>query len=123
VETWQKKWDTTEKGKITKEYFPKVGERLHTKIHITPHFTTMVTGHGNIKSYPLGTVRPICRTGTPLPSKNPILYIFSTNLRTIFFKHAAHSPFFLSSKCHLFHNATFFGACIIRILHTECSKI
>jgi hypothetical protein len=34
------------------------------------------------------------RTGTPLPSKNPILYIFSTNLRTKFFKHAAHSPFF-----------------------------
>jgi len=25
---------------------------------------------------PLGTVRPIYRTGTPLPSKHPILYIF-----------------------------------------------
>ena len=33
-------------------------------------------------------------------------------------KHAAHSPFF-SSKCRLFHNATFFGSCIIHILHTE----
>ena len=33
-------------------------------------------------------------TGTPLPSKHPILYIFSTNIRTEFFKHAAHSPFF-----------------------------
>jgi predicted membrane protein len=32
--------------------------------------------------------------GTPLPSKHPILYIFSTNTRTEFFKHAAHSPFF-----------------------------
>ena len=40
---------------------------------------------------PLGTVRPIYRTGTPLPSKHPILYIFSTNIRTEF---AAHSPFF-----------------------------
>jgi hypothetical protein len=40
------------------------------------------------------TVRPIYRTGTPLPSKNPILYIFSTKLRTEFFKHAAPSPFF-----------------------------
>jgi len=39
-----------------------------------------------------------------------------------YFKHAAHSPFF-SSKCHLFHNATLFGSCIIRILHTECAKI
>jgi predicted membrane protein len=36
----------------------------------------------------------IYRTGTPLPSKHPILYIFSTNVRTEFFKHAAQSPFF-----------------------------
>jgi hypothetical protein len=34
---------------------------------------------------PLGTVRPIYRTGTPLPSKHPILCIFSTNIRTEFF--------------------------------------
>ena len=39
-------------------------------------------------------MRPIYRTGTPLPSKQPILYIFSTNIRTEFFKHAAHCPFF-----------------------------
>jgi hypothetical protein len=51
VETWQREWDTTEKGKITKEYFPKVAERLLTKLHVTRHFTTMVTGHGNINSY------------------------------------------------------------------------
>ena len=36
-------------------------------------------------------MRPIYRTGTSLPSKHPI---FSTNIRTEFFKHAAHSPFF-----------------------------
>jgi hypothetical protein len=70
----------------------------------------------------LGTVRPIYRTGTPLPSKHSILYIFSTNIRTEFFKHAAQSQFF-SSKCRLFHNATFFGTCIIRTLHTGCAKI
>jgi predicted membrane protein len=40
-------------------------------------------------------VRPIYRTGTPLPSKHPILYIFSRNIRTEFFKHAAHCLFFL----------------------------
>ena len=50
------------------------------------------------------------------------IYIFSTNISTEYFKHAAHSPFF-SSKCHLFHNATFFGSCIIHILHTGCAKI
>ena len=34
------------------------------------------------------------------------IYTFSTNISTEYFKHAAHSPFF-SSKCLLFHNATF----------------
>jgi hypothetical protein len=52
-------------------------------------------------------MRPIYRTGTPLPSKHPILYIFSTIIRTEFFKHAAHSPFFFCLKSRLFHNATF----------------
>jgi hypothetical protein len=49
VETWQRGWDTTTKGRITKDYFPKVAEILHTKIHLTQNFTTLVTGHGNIK--------------------------------------------------------------------------
>jgi hypothetical protein len=50
-------------------------------------------------------------------------YIFFQQiLSTEYFKHAAQSPFF-SSKRRLFHNATFFGSCIINILHTECAKI
>ena len=71
---------------------------------------------------PLRTVRPIYRTGVPLPSRCFTLCIFSTNISTEYFKHAAHSPFF-SSKCRFFHNATFFGFCIIHILHTGCAKI
>ena len=47
---------------------------------------------------------------------------FSTNISTEYFTHATHSPFF-SSKCRLLHNATFFGSCIIHILHTGCAKI
>jgi hypothetical protein len=35
----------------------------------------------------------ICRTA-PLTSRRYILYINSTNIRTEYFKHAAHSPFF-----------------------------
>jgi len=50
------------------------------------------------------------------------IYFFSTNISTEYFRHAAHSPFF-SSKCRLIHNATFFGVCIIHILHTGCAKI
>jgi len=47
--------------------------------------------------------------------------MFSTNISSEYFKHAAHSPFF-SSKCRLFHNATFFGSRIIHILHTGVLK-
>ena len=34
-----------------------------------------------------------------------------------------HTLRFFSSKCLLFHNATFFGSCVIHILYTECAKI
>jgi hypothetical protein len=34
-----------------------------------------------------------------------------------------HTFGFFSSKCRLFRNTTFFGSCIIRILHTGCAKI
>jgi len=50
------------------------------------------------------------------------IYFFQQLPSTEYFKHAAHSPFFYS-KCRLFHNATFFGSCIIHILHTGCAKI
>ena len=51
LEHWQRDWETTNKGGITREYFPEIRERLHTKINLTQNFTTMVTEHGNIKSY------------------------------------------------------------------------
>jgi hypothetical protein len=44
--------------------------------------------------YPLETMCPIYRTGTPLPSKKPILYIFFYKYPYWIFKHAAHSPCF-----------------------------
>ena len=59
----------------------------------------------------------------PLTSKRWILYIYSTNIGTEYFKHALYSPFFFSSKCSLFHNANLFGSCIIHILYTQCAKI
>jgi len=57
----------------------------------------------------------------PLTSKHRILYIYSANIGTEYFKHALYSPFFFSSKCSLFHNANLCGSCIIHILHTECA--
>ena len=59
----------------------------------------------------------------PLTSKHCILYIYSTDVGTEYFKHALYSPFFFSSKCSLFHNANLFGPCIIHILHTGCAEI
>ena len=59
----------------------------------------------------------------PLTSKRCILYIYSTNVGTEYFKHALYSPFFPSSKCSLFHNANLFGSCIIHILYTGCAEI
>ena len=59
----------------------------------------------------------------PLTSKRWILYIYSTNIGTEYFKRSLYAPFFVSSKCSLFHNANLFGSCIIHILYTECAKI
>ena len=56
-------------------------------------------------------------------SKRFTLYIYSTNIGTEHFKHALYSPFFFSSKCSLFHNANFFGSCIIYILYTGGAEI
>jgi len=52
-----------------------------------------------------------------------ILYIYSTNIGTEYFKHGIYSPFFSSSKCSLFHNFNVFGSYIIHILYTGCAKI
>jgi hypothetical protein len=41
----------------------------------------------------------------PLTPRRCILYIYSTNRGTEYFRQAAYSPFFFSSKCRLFHNA------------------
>ena len=53
----------------------------------------------------------------PLTSKRCILYIYSTNTVTKYFKHGIYSPFFSSSKCSLFHNSNVFGSCIINTLY------
>jgi hypothetical protein len=44
VQKWQREWDQTTKGKITKEYFTIVADRLNMKTNITHNFTSMVTG-------------------------------------------------------------------------------
>jgi len=67
IENWQMEWDQTTKGKITKEYFPVVADKLNMRINITHNFTSVVTGHGNIRSYlhRFKTIEtPTCPCGT-----------------------------------------------------------
>jgi hypothetical protein len=51
VDKWQREWNRTTKGKITKDMFPIVAERLKIKITPTHKLTTMLTGHGNVNAY------------------------------------------------------------------------
>ena len=59
----------------------------------------------------------------PLTSRCCILYIYSTNIRTEYFKHAAHSLFFPRQNAVYFIMLPFFRSCIIHILNTGCAKI
>jgi len=72
---------------------------------------------------PLTPNDPYSGRTAPLNSKCCILYIYSTNIDTEYFKHGIYSPFFFSSKCSLFHNSNIFGSCFIHILYTVCAKI
>jgi len=58
----------------------------------------------------------------PLTSKRYILYIYSTNIGTEYFKHCIYTPFF-SSKCSFFHNSKVFVFCFINILYTGVLKL
>jgi hypothetical protein len=88
--------------------------------------TTMV--YSPILSVRSNNVNPLKPNDTyrgrtaPLTSKRCVLYIYSTNIGTEYFKHSIYSPFFPSSKCSLFHNSNVFGSCIIHILYTGCFK-
>jgi hypothetical protein len=58
----------------------------------------------------------------PLTSRRCILNIYSSNIRTEYYKTCCIISVFLSSKCRLFNSATLFGSCIIHILNTGVLK-
>ena len=95
---------------------------LHRHRHELSHNAQLLL----VKNYSINRLTPndpyMGRTAQ-LTSKRCILYIYSTNIGTEYFKHAVCSPFFFSSKCSLFHNVNLFGSCIIHILYKECAKI
>ena len=71
---------------------------------------------------PLTPNDPYSGRTAPLTSKRCILYIYSTNIGTEYFKPGINSPMFFSSISSLFHNSNVFGSCIIHILYTGCAK-
>ena len=102
---------------------------LHVSDSLPVHHQESSTVHASIgtrMSYRFNPLTPndlyMSRTA-PLTSKRCILYIYSTNVGTEYFKHSLYSPFFFSSKCSLLDNANFFGSCNIHILYTGCAEI
>ena len=63
-----------------------------------------------------------CGNTAPLTSKHCILYIYSTNIGTEYFKHGIYSSFFSLQNAVCFIILTFVS-CIIHILYTGCAKI
>jgi hypothetical protein len=51
AEYWQTQWEETMNGAITKEFFRSVERRLAVNLILSPKVTTIMTGHGNIRSY------------------------------------------------------------------------
>ena len=96
---------------------------LHTLYCITASYQRSVINKGIKLFNPLAPNDVYIRRTAQLTSRRCILNIYSTNILTEYFKHAARSPFIFSSRCRLFHNAIFFGSCNIQISNTGCAKI
>jgi hypothetical protein len=59
----------------------------------------------------------------PLTYRRCILNIFFKKISVLNILKCCIISVFLYSKCRLFHNATLFGVCVIRILNAGCAKI
>ena len=59
----------------------------------------------------------------PLTSKRCILYIYSTNIGTEYFKHCIYSPFFFFPLQNPVCFIILFVSCSIHILYAGCAKI
>ena len=51
IQKWQQEWEKTNKGAITKLFFPSIEQRLKMKLNLTPNLTAIITGHGLTRSY------------------------------------------------------------------------
>jgi len=69
IRKWQRRWEETTKGAITKEFFPSVESKLAVNFKLSPKVTTVMTGHENIRCYwhrlkIIGSPECPCKYGT-----------------------------------------------------------
>jgi ribonuclease HI len=48
---WQRDWDYSSKGALTKSFFPNIKDRLTKRLNMCLNLSTIVTGHGKLKAY------------------------------------------------------------------------
>jgi len=48
---WQSEWNASTKGEITKSFFPTIRDRLYKRLQMGIKQSTIVTGHGTLRSY------------------------------------------------------------------------
>ena len=72
---------------------------------------------------PLTPNGPYSGRTAPLTSKRCILYIYSTNIGTEYFKQGIYSPFFSLQNAVCFIIVIHFGSFIINILYTGVLKL
>ena len=51
VQTWQSVWDASNKGELTKTFFPIVKDRISKRLQMCINFSTIITGHGKLRTY------------------------------------------------------------------------
>jgi len=51
AEEWQSEWNAPTKGATTKSFFPTTGGRLTQRLQMNIKQSTVVTGHGALRSY------------------------------------------------------------------------
>ena len=51
ITNWQKEWEESQKAALTKQFFPSISDIIKAKMHVTPNFTALVTGHGKTRAY------------------------------------------------------------------------
>ena len=51
VQTWQSEWDASNKGELTKTFFPSIKDRISKRLQMCISFSTIVTGHGKLRTY------------------------------------------------------------------------